>query len=164
MYFKASYDKLTKVVTPAVIMLVAASCVPLFLTFLQDTGWWLIIIPVLILLSLAISAAYAPKSYTIDGGQVCINRLFATPVRIPENNILSIEALSKSELKGSLRVFGSGAFFGYYGKFYNRSFGKMTWYATNLQNALLIHTNDNKKYLITPDDKGLFIKSLKKRP
>jgi hypothetical protein len=72
-------------------------------------------------------------------------------------DIKSIELLDKESLKGTIRTFGVGGLFGYWGKFSNNKIGVMTWYATKRENAVLITTFSNKKVLLTPDNPELFV-------
>jgi len=160
MNYTASYDTTTKIVTPAVIILVSASLVPLFIVRTKEAGWIPFIVLLTVIILLAVSAARAPKSYSIDDGYIYINRLLMPPVKIAIANVLSVELVPKQQLKGSLRLFGSGAFFGYYGIFISKKLGRMKWFATNLDNAVFIKTHDGKKYLLTPDERDPFIRTI----
>lgn len=55
-------------------------------------------------------------------------------------------------MKWTIRTFGNGGLFGYFGKFYNAAFGKMTWYATRRNNYLVLSTSENGKIVLTPDN------------
>lgn len=160
MNYSASYDTTTKIITPAVIILVAASLVPLFLVRTKDAGLVPFIVLMMVLLLLAVSAAWAPKSYSIDDDHIYINRLLMPSVKIAIADVLLVEPVPKQQLKGSLRLFGSGAFFGYYGIFISKKLGRVKWLATNLDNAVFIKTHDGKKYLLTPDERASFIETI----
>lgn len=73
-------------------------------------------------------------------------------VVIERNDIADIRQLAPEQLSGSIRTFGVGGLFGYFGKFSNPKLGSMTWYATRRDKAILIITNDNKRLLLTPDE------------
>ncbi|GAB3413800.1 PH domain-containing protein [Niabella aquatica] len=161
MNYNASYDTATKIITPAVIILVAASMAALFLVHTkEDTGWVLFIVLLTVLLLLVVSAASAPKSYSIDKNHIYINRLLMPPLKIAIADVLSVAPVPKQQLKGSFRLFGAGAFFGYYGTFISKKLGRMKWFATNLHNAVFIKTHGGKKYLLTPDEQNAFIETI----
>jgi hypothetical protein len=69
-------------------------------------------------------------------------------------NILKIE---NGKLSWSIRTFGVGGLFGYFGKFWSNEFGNMTWYATRRDKAIMIITKENKKIVLTPDEVEKFI-------
>ena len=50
------------------------------------------------------------------------------------------------------RIFGSGAFFGWWGWFHNQELGRFMVYATNLDHVFLIETGKGKKYVISCRD------------
>jgi len=58
-----------------------------------------------------------------------------------------------------MRLFGSGGLFGYFGLFWNREFGTMTWYATRRDQAIMIITSSHKKLVITPDETDAFMQA-----
>jgi hypothetical protein len=70
-------------------------------------------------------------------------------------------AVSKEDMRWTARTFGNGGLFGYYGKFWNKKFGTMTWYATKLNNYILIKTHEGKKIVLTPDNPQLLEEVLK---
>ncbi len=63
-------------------------------------------------------------------------------------------------MKWTIRTFGVGGLFGYYGEFVNWKLGNMTWYATRRDKTVLIETVDDKKLIVTPDEPEAFIKQL----
>lgn len=60
--------------------------------------------------------------------------------------------IPRDDLKWSIRTFGNGGVFGYYGKFFNNSFGSMTWFATRRENFVMLILKDGRKIVVTPDD------------
>jgi hypothetical protein len=57
-------------------------------------------------------------------------------VRIRREDIRTVEKIEKNKIKWSLRMFGVGGVFRYYGTFTNLSLGRMTWYATERQSRV----------------------------
>ncbi|GAA4330220.1 PH domain-containing protein [Flaviaesturariibacter amylovorans] len=98
-----------------------------------------------------LSFVLRPQGYRLTHTELIVCRTWSA-VRIQRSDILRIEPVSKADLRGSIRLFGVGGLFGYYGRFANRALGSMTWYATHRNGGLLVRTSNGKKILITPDD------------
>ncbi len=60
--------------------------------------------------------------------------------------------VTKESMRWTIRTFGNGGLFGYTGKFYNNTYGNMTWYATRRNNYTILVTVDEEKIVLTPDD------------
>ncbi len=69
-------------------------------------------------------------------------------------------ALPAQNLNASVRLFGVGGLFGYYGKYANHVLGRTTWYATRRDTPVLLETMDDKKYILTPNDPNGFARAL----
>ncbi|MBS4044542.1 MAG: hypothetical protein KGZ59_12085 [Chitinophagaceae bacterium] len=83
-------------------------------------------------------------------------------IKLLKSEIISVGQLEKEKLKGTIRTFGVGGLFGYFGKFYNNKIGVMTLYATRRSNYVLIKTSANKKIILTPDNPEDFVKEFYK--
>lgn len=162
MVYKASLDKTTKIITALVfIILVAVACGVYFGTYrinspsvvkLSTAATFLIVFAVLF-----ISYLYAPKKYIVTDDEFIIHRTIGNrSIRIKD--IEEIRPVDPSELKRTIRTFGSGGFFGSYGKFYNSQLGNMTWYVTQQRNRILIRTKSGQKVIISPDELSLIEK------
>ena len=57
----------------------------------------------------------------------------------------------------SIRVFGVGGLFGYFGLFRNSRYGTMIWYATRRDQFVVIERSNGKTIVLTPDDPNLFV-------
>lgn len=97
---------------------------------------------------------FAPQSYSLDTTALSINRPIGKVI-INRSSIKEARMVGDGELKSTIRTFGNGGLFGYYGKYYNSTLGHMTWYLTQSKNRILIVTNEGKKIVISPDDTGL---------
>lgn len=160
MNYSASYDTTTKIITPIALIAMVAGIVVIWIIDIEEMHFYKYLSLAVLCLVLIISWGYAPKSYSIDDGFVHVNRMLMHPAKIKIDEIMSVEAVSKAQLKGSIRLFGSGAFFGYYGTFISKKLGRMKWFATNPANAVFIKTQDGRKYLLTPDERDSFIRTL----
>ncbi len=159
MEFKTSLDKLAKVVTAVVTVLITGIIV-LQLIFIQDFGNASSIITITtLLLSYLIAFMFRPISYVILDELLVIHRPLLD-IKIEFNEIKNVEILDSQELKGTIRTFGVGGLWGYWGSFANTRIGVMKWYATRMSNAVLITTVSNKKIVLTPDEPELFVKNL----
>ncbi len=162
MRFKASMDTSTKFITAFVILILFAVITFPFISIPKSIGILSPILTALItIIIFSIPILYKPKSYSIETNQIIIHR-WINDIIILKNEITSVELLDKHKLKGSIRTFGVGGLFGYFGKFYNSTIGAMTWYATRRNNYILITTTSNKKIIITPDNPEDFVKEFNK--
>ncbi len=147
MQFRASYDTTTKLISTAFFIL--------FLGIAVDTNS-LIVEGIFALLFLA-AYAWSPTGYEIDDGDVVIRRLIGN-IRIPISGIRDVRIATRDDLKGSMRIFGSGGLFGYYGLFRN-GFETSNWYVTDRSHAVVLSGNSGTA-IVSPDDKAGFTAAL----
>ena len=157
MKFSASFDWLVKLITAVVLLLVPFLTVKIIQQWdarqLGKTSLMLSVLG-LGLLTLALLIAYLlhPKAYWVSHKKFIILRPLLD-IKIPVTEITEARVLTEEERKGStLRIFGSGGFFGYFGRFWNSKLGWLTYYATQRRNYILVSTVSGKRYIITPDD------------
>jgi hypothetical protein len=143
--FPASYDRTAKIISGVVclVLLVIVAVVPN------------ILIACLSLLVLAISLACAPRGYAIEGRKILVTR-FAGTVRIRLDDVRAARKATPDDLRGCIRLWGSGGLFGYYGLFSTAQLGKSTWYVTNRSNSVIVITGA-KTVLFSPDDPDAFL-------
>jgi hypothetical protein len=148
MQFHASYDTTTKLISAAVFVM--------FLGIAVDTSS-LIAEGIFALLFLA-AYAWSPTGYEIADGNVVIRRLIGN-IRIPVSGIREVRIATRDDLSGSMRLFGSGGLFGYYGLFRNSKFGNSNWYVTDRSHAVVL-AGDSGTAIVSPDDQPGFIAAL----
>ncbi len=160
MTFKASLDKVAKIVT-AVISIIFASiiCLQASLLFSRVGKVSPILITLLFLSIYIISYLFSASKYSVAQKSVIIHRHIKNIV-IPFDDIKKVYLVDKHRLRWSTRLWAIGGLFGYSGKFANGHLGQMTWYATNLNNAVLIEKRNGKKIVITPDNPDAFLKQI----
>lgn len=151
MISKASLDKTAIIITNLVTLLFGALIV---FNYILPLAILLLIIYLLCML-------LKPLSYEISEDELVIHRLIKS-VRINRSDIESLELKEKSDLKGTIRIFGVGGLFGWYGKFANSQLGNMTWYVTRRDKPVLIIKKDSKKILISPDEAEAFVTEFKR--
>lgn len=118
-----------------------------------------IIIVFLLLLCFFIVFFLRPIGYLVTAEKIIIQRILHV-INIDRRNIVSVSLIDKNELNGFRRLMGNEGLFGYYGSFYQTDFGEMVWYATRLENFVLIKTTTSKPILLTPDNPVEFVKYL----
>jgi hypothetical protein len=159
MEYKASLDTLAKGITIGIFILlivIGQKSVRALLVAQGDTTTILIHAGTLLLFVAILLGCwlYAPKSYTLDSNELTINRPIGK-VNIKLGDIKQVRTLADNEAKGTIRTFGVGGLFGYFGKFHTPGIGHSTFYATQRKNKILIVTSNDKKIVITPDDNSL---------
>lgn len=148
MQFRASYDTTTKVISTAI-----------FVLFLMVAAGTRNVISEGVLAFLFLAAyAWSPTSYSIMDGEMVIRRLIGN-VRIPVAGIREVRIATRDDLRGSMRVFGSGGLFGYYGLFRNSRLGESRWYVTNRSQAVVL-VSDSETTVVSPDNTAGFIAAL----
>ncbi len=128
MTYKTSLDNLAKGITIGVTILFAIIIIGQY-SIIKDAGRAIpIYTTVALLLIYFIAFVFRPINYNLTADKLIIHRLFAD-VKINRNQIKSVELLDKEKIGWSIRTFGVGGLFGYYGKFANTKLGSMIWYA-----------------------------------
>jgi len=159
MIFKASLDKVTLLVTIGItILFLVIGFGPLF--FDHDLKNSVpIFVDIFLFLAYGLCFGLSPQSYEINEKNLIIKRLFKNVV-INRSQIISATSVESSKVRWAVRTFGVGGLFGYFGKFWNKEFGDMTWYATQRSHTVLIITDQHQKIVLTPDEVDLFIEEV----
>ena len=157
MTFNTSLDKLAKGITIGVTVLFAGIIIMALYSGVNDDEKTIPGFVIIGLLLIYFSAyAFRPGNYTLATDKLIVHRPL-TNVNINRSEIKSVEQIDKEKLEQTIRTFGVGGLFGYFGKFANKKLGSMTWYATRRNKAVLISTVDNKKIVLTPDNPEEFV-------
>ena len=162
--FAASWSSLTMLITVLVILLavvVAGISIKAADTPDQDTATRTILfavamgVPVILLTCVV----FAPLGYVVDETGVVVNRI-GPKVLILRSEIAEIRWLTKSDVGFSLRFWGSGGFFGFYGWFWSTRLGRHRAYITNAKELVLIQCHDGRKFLLSPSPADVFVATL----
>ncbi len=97
-----------------------------------------------------------PISLNVDNQQVTLKRFLGKDVIIPIADIKTIKTIPDQYIKHSIRLFGSGGMFGYFGKFRSTPLGVFTLFATETTNLLMI-TTDQKTYVFSCTEREKFV-------
>lgn len=161
MIFKATLDKTSKFLSIGTFLLLIGIIITSFFFEKEVKFEYKLFLMIFFILILVITYILSVNSYEINKSNITIKRL-SYNITIEFNQIKNIEKLEDGKLTWSLRTFGSGGLFGYFGKFWNKEFGNMTWYATRRDKAIMIITNEDAKIVITPDDPDEFMNEFNK--
>lgn len=144
--FAASYDRTAIVITTlAVVVMLAA-------VLMSQSA----IVAVLTTGILAVSWAYSPSRYEVHGRDIIVFRAIGT-VRL--GPVEMIRPATADDLRGTLRLWGSGGLFGYFGLYRTSTLGRCWWYVTNRGNTLIATTSDGA-VLVSPDNVSGFLAML----
>ncbi len=157
MKIKASYDRMVWVITGLTVLLlltlIGFSLYEVLFGYGQRGS---VLMHVLILISLLatliLTYGFAPSSYSVIDDSIVIHRKLFGEKRIPLSDVSAIRSVSKGEMKGSMRTFGVGGLFGFFGHFRSRDLGAYRMYGSRWSNFVLIELKNGKKILITPDE------------
>ena len=69
----------------------------------------------------------------------------------------TVSIVGKKDMPRSIRVFGVGGLFGYFGLFRNSRYGTMIWYATRRDQFVVIERSNGRTIVLTPDDPNSFV-------
>lgn len=159
MRYSASIDNPTKIITIGLTALFVGILVFEFLTFSADAKIGAFVSTAILLAVYGAAYIYRPIGYTLTHDILTVHRPISD-VTYSLQTLDSVSIVTKEQLKFTIRTFGVGGLWGYYGKFYNSVYGKMTWYLTRRDQMVLIKT-DNKTILLSPDDIDSFTHRLK---
>lgn len=88
-----------------------------------------------------------PRYLLLDDKSIVITHPIGQSV-ILKSDIIEVRAIERSDIRGSIRLFGSGGFFGWFGVFRNNKFGTYRLYCGQLENLYLVKTA-TRKYIIS---------------
>lgn len=161
MTFKTSLDRLAKGITIGIIVLfsviIGGQLIP---SYLPDPIGSLLLIGLLTGTCL-FCFLFRPLNYVLTNDNLVIHRLF-NDVTIKRQNIIMAREVNEKDMGLTIRTFGVGGLFGYFGKFSNSKIGRLTMYGTRRNNTVLIETA-NKKFILTPDEPVEFVRQLLNR-
>jgi len=158
MRYTTSLDWIARVVTVLITALITAIGIASFGGFSlpgQHTGPGpSAIIAFLLMVTFVFCMLQWTRGYTVTSSTLVINKLVGQRV-IARENILSVFPVKDNDLRWSIRTFGSGGLFGYFGKFYNTKYGDMTWYATRVSRFVMVELKGGEHIVLTPDQEDL---------
>jgi hypothetical protein len=146
--FSASYDSTAKVISAVVVVLFAAIAIATRSTI--AAGFLAVVLFFLY--------GSSPRGYSIVDRSIIVRRLVGD-VRIPLDDIRELRAAAADDLRGCIRLWGSGGLFGWYGLYRTSKLGMCRWYVTNRGNAVVVIAG-RKTTVFSPDDADGFIAAI----
>lgn len=159
MIYKTSLDNFAKTITvftTIVFIVIITGQVSLIIDFQLTVP---IITIIFLVATYLVAFLYRPIDYRVTDTKLIIHRPLQD-IEIERKDIQSVEKIDKAKLSFTVRTFGVGGLFGYWGRFANHKIGVMTWYGTRRDKAVLVKTFSNKKFVVTPDNLDEFLASL----
>lgn len=146
--FRASLDTVAKVLS---VIAVAVMAVGLW----ASQSWIVAALSFLVLLT---AYGYSPQSYVIGRRSIIVKRLLKD-AEFPLERLQAVRRATPDDLAWTMRLWGSGGLFGYYGTFRTSKLGKCTWYCTRRADQVVVAT-DSRTALFTPDDVDGFLSAI----
>jgi hypothetical protein len=105
--------------------------------------------------------AWAPKGYQVARDGIRILRPIG-PKWIPASEVAEVQVGEDGMLRATntIRTFGVGGLYGYYGYFYNKRLRHFTAYMTRSDSLALIRKTNGKYVLLSPDDADDFVNTV----
>ena len=158
MTFGTSLDRLAKGITIGVAVLfsiiIGGQLIPAYSIDPIGSGFLVLLVTAIYLGCFL----FRPISYKLTGEWLIIHRLL-NDIIINRNDIVNVREITHDDMRLTIRTFGVGGLFGYFGKFSNATIGKITMYATRRDKTVLVET-PNKKLILKPDNPAEFVNQL----
>ncbi len=145
----APYDTTIKITSAVVCAVVALAALATRSLIVAGIGALIVVL----------SYAWSPRSYSVSERSILVRRLIGN-ARIPLDGIREARAATPDDFRGSLRLFGDGGLFGYYGLFRTSRLGRSTWFLTNRSHAVVVVTSE-KTALFSPADRDAFLAAIR---
>jgi hypothetical protein len=153
---KLEFDLTTKIISALVIAIPFVMIIAQY-SVIKENNEILALTSIFLFITYFVAWMLHPTSYEISNESLVIHR----PVRSIKISLASIKNIERTEPGYSMRLFGSGGLFGYYGLFSSNKLGRHHRYTGNNKNLVLIST-EKKKYLLSIHD-NLFFQELSKK-
>ena len=109
--------------------------------------WLKYLLIIVFFIAIIVGVGYMPIRLKADNGKIMVKNLFGSP-QILLSEVVEVVRISKSDINGSIKTFGSDGFFGYIWRFRNNKLGNYSMYVTDMNNLILVRTG-NKKYVFS---------------
>jgi hypothetical protein len=159
MRYSASLDNTTKIITSAITVLFVGILAYELRTFTAEERIGFIISTAILAITYGTAYIFRPTGYSLTEHELVVHRPI-NDVRYAREALESVQVIVKKDLQFTIRTFGVGGLWGYYGHFYNSVYGKMRWYITRRDHLVLIKTTNKKTILVSPDDIDSFTNEL----
>lgn len=121
--------------------------------------WLVIMLALTVPMILGITSFFAPRGYLVLPAAIVIRRV-GPDVVIPYDQVAEIRRIESREIGRTIRVFGSGGFFGWFGRFHGEHLGPFLAYGSSQDQLVLITRNDGRKIVISPYPADAFLEAV----
>ena len=152
--FRAEWDKTVKVITFGVIALIAGLSIFFLVLALAESEAGLSLAIFLPPLALIVSTLFMIRGYTITESQFIIPRLLWSnkfDLRDLSEVVVMPHAMARS-----IRMMGSGGFFGFFGRFRNQELGNYQAFVTDKSRSVVLKFGE-KTIVVSPHDPHDFV-------
>jgi hypothetical protein len=123
---------------------------------------FILISPVLLTIAILVpiyftGVLFGVRGYSIRGKKLIIHRLGWT-TEFSLDNLIKVYVNPKA-MRGSIRAFGIGGFFGYTGRFSNNHIGRFHAYVTDTKKCVILELGA-EKIVVTPDSPLEFVEAV----
>lgn len=155
--YQASLGKLVLGTTVLVAVILTVVTVTLLSTIRGLSPAVMTLICVSPLASLGFAFLFRVWGYSVSTHGIRVHRTLF-PVTLPLEPPVTIEPMP-GLTKGSLRTFGNGGLFGFYGRFWKSGVGSYRAFVTDPAKVILCQTGD-RKFALSPDQTDSFIRAV----
>lgn len=161
--YRAPWDmanKLVTVVLLAIMLAVAAGCFAgdFVKTFPYSHAFGLLLLAII-----AVTWCMSPKEYVLTPKELTV-RTRCGARRFSRADFTTFEKVNRKDLGFTLRLFASGAFFGYFGLYYANRIGGFHCWCTRLNDLALIRRRNGWPLLVSPEPLREFLNALDEKP
>jgi len=153
--FGAHHDRMTQIISRSVVVVLVV--LPLIAMRSGAVAVGLALVSVAVI---ALAHAYSPRSFEISDGTFRVKRLIGDVV-FPLTSLRFVRDANPADFRGSVRLWGSGGLFGYYGLFWSKALGKSKWYVTDRSKAVVV-TDGDQTVLVSPEDHDGFVAAMQR--
>ena len=152
--FRAEWDKTVKVITFGVIALIVGLSVFFLLLALAESEAGLSLAIVLPPLVLIVSTLFMIRGYVVTESQLIIPRLlWSNKFELSDLTEVTVEPHAMAK---SIRMMGSGGFFGFFGRFRNQELGNYQAFVTDRSRSVVLKFG-SKTIVVSPHDPHDFV-------
>ena len=154
----SSLDTSAKIISAFILVIMVFIAYPLFTAGGSMGALLGSAIEIILLVTIVFCYLYAPQHYSLSGDVLIIHRIIKNK-EIKLNGLKAIHYFPNIEKGLTLRTFGNGGLFGYFGYFTNKATGSFRMYSTKGKDFHILDFG-KEKIGISPDSLD-FIKHLK---
>ena len=158
MHSTATLDKFAKIITVFILLLMLFILYQILQRGEGSGTIWSGIVDSLLFFVAVFCYFYSTNGYSIYKDKLIVERPIGKKV-IPLNNLRGIHDYKKIEKGFTIRTFGNGGLFGYFGYFNNDKIGRFKLYSTKRKDFYILDFG-KEKIGISPDDPE-FIEAIK---